>query len=211
MRIAYIDTRKLTWCSANSVVFHSFTWSRDTKQTRGTARTLFTNHCDWTDVLIVRDPYFNSSKIWFTTNKILDNLLWNWSSAGRSCVVCKEGTKITDDGVHIPDWLEQCYIYKVFYQYHLIGNHNWHHPDALRSNTTSRRHLFFNHNCDYFRVEVSYPTGCNTDITNTKPAAQLARIVIQILDDIPPSLSTSNIPLASVLRSRKFEPPIKNK
>lgn len=45
VRIVYIDTRTFKWCSLDSFAFHSFAWPRITREARGIARTLFTNHC----------------------------------------------------------------------------------------------------------------------------------------------------------------------
>ena len=53
-RIVYIDTRKLRWCSIGSAAFHSFAWPRKVKEAKGIARTLFIDHRNWADVLIVR-------------------------------------------------------------------------------------------------------------------------------------------------------------
>ena len=71
-RIVYIDTRKLKWCSIENVVFHSFKWPKDRRKAKRIARTLFANHCDWADVLIVRGRCFgfhrschHSNGIWF--------------------------------------------------------------------------------------------------------------------------------------------------
>ena len=62
VRIVYIDTRKLKWCSVDSVAFHSFAWPRSIREARSIARTLFINHCAWVDVLIVRGRCFGPNQ-----------------------------------------------------------------------------------------------------------------------------------------------------
>ena len=90
VRIVYIDTRKVRWCSVGSVAFHWFAWPRETREVRGIARTLFTNHCGWVGVLIVRGRCFGPSKYFLWANRILEKLLWNWASAGRPYMVYNE-------------------------------------------------------------------------------------------------------------------------
>ena len=78
VRIVYLDICKLKRCSVDSDAFHSFAWPRNAREAKGIARTLFTNHCNWADVLIVRGRCFSSSnKFGFRANRVLENLLWN--------------------------------------------------------------------------------------------------------------------------------------
>ena len=51
--IVYIDTRKFKWCSVDSVASHSFVWPKTVREAKGIACTLYTNHCNCADVLIV--------------------------------------------------------------------------------------------------------------------------------------------------------------
>ena len=83
VRIVYIDTSKLRWCSVGSVAFHSFAWPKNVREAKGIARTLFTNHYNLADVLIVRGRSFSANKVCFKANRALENLLWNWSNMGR--------------------------------------------------------------------------------------------------------------------------------
>lgn len=82
VRIVYIDTRKFRWCSVDSVAFHSSAWPRSTREARGITRTLFTNHCNWVGMLIVRGRCFGSHIFCLRTHMLLEHLLWNWASAG---------------------------------------------------------------------------------------------------------------------------------
>ena len=78
-RIVCIDICKLRWCSIDSAAFHSFVWPRNVKEAEGIARTLFTNHCNWAGVLIVRGRYFSSNKFCVRPNRVLEHVLWNLS------------------------------------------------------------------------------------------------------------------------------------
>ena len=91
VRMVYIDARRFRWCSVGSAAFHSFAWPRGTREARGIARTLFTNHCGWAGVLIVRGRCFGPIKYCLTANRILVNLLWDGAGAGRPYMVYKEG------------------------------------------------------------------------------------------------------------------------
>ena len=86
-RTECIDICKLMWCSIGSAAFHSFVWPRNVKEAKGIARTLFTNHCNWVDVLIVRGRCSSSNKVWFRASMVLQNLLWNLSNMRRPYVV----------------------------------------------------------------------------------------------------------------------------
>ena len=78
VRIVCVDTCKLKWCSIDSVAFHSFVWPRNTQQAKSIARTLYTNHCNWADVLIVRGRCFSRFHACFRANRVLEHLLWNF-------------------------------------------------------------------------------------------------------------------------------------
>ena len=147
VRIVYIDTRKLKWCSVDSVAFHSFAWPRSTQEARGIARTLFTNHCNWADVLIVRGRCFGSNHCCHWANRILENLLWNWACVGRPYVVYNEGGEVSGGGGVVPKWLEGNCTYPDFCQCKLVGGWSWHHPGSLYSNIVGRQHKFFGGNC----------------------------------------------------------------
>ena len=70
-RIVYIDACKLRWCSVDSAAFHSFVWPRNVKEAKGIARTLFIDHCNWADVLILRGRCFSSNKVCLRANRVL--------------------------------------------------------------------------------------------------------------------------------------------
>ena len=82
-RIVYIDIHKLHWCSIGSVASHSFVWPQDVGKAKSIVRTLFANHCDWVDVLIVRGRCFGYHRNCFRANSVLENLLWNRSKMRR--------------------------------------------------------------------------------------------------------------------------------
>ena len=154
-RIVYIDTCKLSWCSVDSVAFHSFVWLRNVGKAKGIARTLFTNHCDWACVLIVRGRCFSSSKVCFRANRALEKLLWNWSSMRRPYVVYQEGNEAIGNCDLVLAWLSHVCVHKGFCQCHLVGSRHqgWHHPGALYSNVVSRRHQLFEKRCGCSQVE----------------------------------------------------------
>ena len=90
-RIFYIDARKLKWCSVDNVAFHSFVWPTIVRKAKSIARALYANHCNWVDVLIVRGRCFVSNKFSFRANRVLENLLWNWSSMRRPMWYIRKG------------------------------------------------------------------------------------------------------------------------
>ena len=92
---AYLYVRKIRWCSAHSVAFHSFAWPRKAKEAKPIARTLFTNHCSWAGVLVVRGRCFCSHGSCLAASRALENLLWNWSKTRRPFLVYKEGSADT--------------------------------------------------------------------------------------------------------------------
>ena len=187
VRIVYIDTRKLRWCTVDSVAFHSFTWPRNAKQARSIARTLYTNHCNWADVLIVRGRCFSTNNVCFRSNRVLENLLWNWSKLGRPYVVYREGSEGTGGGDPIPTWLSQECVVDCC-QCNLVGRRHpgWHHPGTLYSNVISRRHQLFEGRCGYSHAQWPFPSGCNRNIKNDEIALRLCRAVMHVLIDAPP-------------------------
>ena len=144
-QIVYIDTCELRWCSIDSAAFHSFVWPRNIKEAKGIARTLFTNHCNWVDVLILRCRCFSSNGLCFRANRALEHLPWNWSKMRRPYVVYQDGNEATSDCDLLPAWLAHECVYKGFCQCQLVGlsPHGWHHPGALYSNIVSRRRQLF--------------------------------------------------------------------
>ena len=113
-RIVYIDIRKLRWCSVDSVAFHSFVWPRNVKEAKGIVRTLFLNHCNWVDVLIVRGRCFSSYGVCFRANRALENLLWNWFRMQRPYVVYREWYDGIGNGDLVPSWLVKGCVHKDF-------------------------------------------------------------------------------------------------
>ena len=189
-RIVYVDACKLSWCSVGSVAFHSFVWPRNVGKAKSINRTLFTNHCDWADVLIVRGRCFSSNKVCFRASRLLDSLLWDWSSTRRPYVVYREGNAAIGDCDPVPAWLNRECVHKDFCQCHLVGSrhHGWHHPGALCSNDVSRRHRLFEKRCGCSQVEWPFPIGCSRGIKNVEIAIKSSRIVMHVLSDVPPSV-----------------------
>ena len=96
------------------MAFHSFSWPRSTKDARIIARRLFTNHCGWADVLVVCGRCFSSSNTCYRANRVLENVLWNWSKLGRPYVVYKEGGVDIGGGDPVPAWLNEFCVYRGF-------------------------------------------------------------------------------------------------
>ena len=107
VRVVYIDTCKLKWCSVDSVAFHSFAWPRSPKQAKSIARTLYANHCNWAEVLIVRGRRFSDHHFCYSANRVFENLLWNCDKLKRPYLVYKEGNGTT--GGPIPRWFDKIF------------------------------------------------------------------------------------------------------
>ena len=207
-RIVYIATRKLRWCSVDSVAFHSFVWPKNVKEAKGIARTLFTNHCDWVDVLIVRGRCFSSSKVSFRANRVSDNLLWNWPSMRRPYVVYTEGEHGTRYVDPVPAWLKRECAYPDLCLCHLLGprRDDWHRRGSLYSNVVCHEHQAFENYWGGYCRQCPFPVGCNKNIMNVEIATKFSRVVIHALSDAPPSVPRRGEPLVSVLGSRKLKP-----
>ena len=205
-RVVCIDACKFMWCSFGSVAFHSLAWPRNVKDANGIARTLFINHCNWADVLIVRGRCFSSSKVCFRANRALENLLWNWSKMRRPYVVYREGDDDIGDCDLVPAWLTHECVHKDFCQCHLVSRRrDWHHPGALYSNVVSRRHQMFEEHCGCSHVQWPFPPGCNKNINNSQVAIRLCRIIIHVLGDAPPSVPQRGEPLVFIFRIRELK------
>ena len=96
-------------------------------------------------MLIVRGRCFSTHKFCFRANRVLENLLWNWSKMRRPYVVYRGGNDGTGDCDLVPAWLTHECVYKGFCQCNLVGPryNDWHHLGALYSNIVSRRHQLF--------------------------------------------------------------------
>ena len=206
-RIVWIDTCKLKWRSVGSVAFHSFAWPRNVKEANGIARTLFTNHCDWADMLIVRGRCSSAHKVCFRANRPLENLLWNWSQMRRPYVVYREGNDGISDIDLAPAWLTHECVYKDFCQCHLVGSSHkdWHRPGSLNSNVVGRRRRLFEKQCGCSHVQWSFPNGCNKNSKNSGIAIQLSRAMIHVLRDVLPSVPQRGEPLVFVLRTKELK------
>ena len=149
VRTVYIDICKLRWCSVGSAVFHSFVWPRNVKEAKGIVRTLFTNHCNWVDVFIVRGRCYSSSKVCFRANRVLEHVLWNWSKMRRPYVVYRGGNGGIGSGDFVPSWFAKECVHRSCCQCKLVGSRHqgWHHPGALYSNVVSRRRQLFEKDC----------------------------------------------------------------
>ena len=189
-RIVCIDICKLRWCSVGSVAFHWFAWPRNVKEAKGIFRTLFIDHCNWADALVVRGRCFSSKKVCFRANRVLENLLWNSSEMPRPNVVYQGGNDGISDCDLVPPWLPHECVHKGFCQCHLVGprHQGWHHPGALYSNVISFRHQLFEKRCDCFHVQWPFLYGCNRNITNVEIAIKLFGIGMHVLAVVPPSI-----------------------
>ena len=212
-RIVYIDTKKCHWCSIDSVAFHYFGWPQNVGKAKSIVRTLFANHCGWVDVLIVRGRRFDSHRNCFRANKVLDNLLWNWSMMRRPYVVYQEGGVAIDCCDLVPGWLTLECVYRDFCQCQLLGTHyqGWCRPGALYSNVVCRRFQLFDRRCDcsgdVVMSESQFPWDYHSrNAKNLEIATGLSRIVMHVLGDTPPSVPPRGEPVVCVLTSRTRKP-----
>ena len=79
---------------------------------------------------------------------------------------------------------------------------SWHHLGALCGNMIGRQHQIFGGNCGCSHDRWYYPRGCNQNTMDTRIAVSLTRTAIEALRDVPPVVSPSDVPLASILTSR---------
>ena len=144
----------------------------------------------------------------FRANRVLENLLWNWSQMRRPYVVYQEGNEATSKCDPVPSWLTRECVYKDVCQCHVVGPHlhDWHHPGALYSNVVSRRHQLFDRRCGCSQVGYEFPSGCIMNTKNLLIATRLPRAMLHVLTDAPPSVPQRGEPLVSVLTSRKRKP-----
>ena len=143
-RIVYIDTKKIHWCSIGSVAFHSFVWPQNVGKAKSIVRTLFANHCDLIDVLIVRGRCFGDHRNCFRANRVLENLVWNWSKMRRPYVLYRDRNAEIRNGCDpIPGWLTQECDYKNLCQCRLVGAdyQGWCRPGSLYGNVMGRFQL----------------------------------------------------------------------
>ena len=173
VRIVYIDVRNVCWCSVGSVPFHSFAWPTfDVRKAKSIARTIWTNHCGWASVLVIRGRCWCSQKNWFRSNCVLENLLWRWCEVGRPFMVYKEGNGETGGGDPVPAWLKGIFcVGDDFCQCNLVGvgllgsllninGHGWHHPGMLYANGDAVWYKFpqlLKCNCRYSMIKTHYP------------------------------------------------------
>ena len=184
VRIDDLDTCNFKWCSVDSVAFHSFAWPRNAREAKSIARTLFTNHCNWADVLIVRGRCFStSSQLCFRANRVLENLLWNLSKMGRPYVVYPDGSESNGGGDLVPAWLSGECVYQGFCHCNMVSlrHQGWHHLGALYSNIVSRRHQLFEGHCGCSHDKLPFPRGCNRNTKNVEIAIKLCRVVTHVL------------------------------
>ena len=105
--VVYFVVRKVRWCSVHSVAVHSFVWPREAREAKSIARTLFTNHGGWADVLVVRGRCFCSHGSCLAASRVLEHVLWHWSTTSQTYLVYKEGDAETSGGDRVPSWLER--------------------------------------------------------------------------------------------------------
>ena len=207
-RIVYIDTNKFHWCSIDSVAFHSFVWPQDVGKVKSIVRTLFASHCMWADVLIVRELCFGTHRDCFRANRVLENLLWNWSKMWRPYVVYQEGKMANSNCDLAPGWLTHECVYRDFCQCHLLDyiSDDWHRPVSLYSNVVCRRFPLFERPCGCSHDNWRFPLGCGRNIKNREIAIRLSWIVMHVLTDTPPSVPRRGEPMVFVLTSKVRTP-----
>ena len=176
----------MRWCSVDSVAFHSFVWPHEARDAKSFAKTLFTNHCNWRDVLIVPGRCFCSHKSCHAASPVLENLLWHWSKTDRPYLVYKEGSKATVGGDLMPGWLSrrcwgdscQCNFVGRNKAFNRLG---WHHPGSLYSNI-KLEHAFGEFEsayparwkckpCRYYGGECDHPRDSDTKHSLNEPVA----------------------------------------
>ena len=111
VRVVYVDTCKLRWCSVGSVVSQSFVWPCRIKEAKGIARILFANHCNLAAVLIVFGRCFSSNNVCFRANRALEDLLWKCSKMGRPYIAFCDGNDGIGGGDPVPGWFNYCCVY----------------------------------------------------------------------------------------------------
>lgn len=194
VRIVYIDIRKVRSCSFDSAAFHSFAWPRSSRGAKSSARTLFSNHCKWVDILIVRGRCFGRHRSCLAANRVLESLQCNWKGTQRPYVVYKEG--YVGRGDPIPKWPGRSpFVRADFCQCNLIEEvicgQRWHHPGAIRSNIHDLRYCFpfceghrlysLPHNCEHSQVECYYPHKDGTiHLMNERILKSLVSTVVDV-------------------------------
>ena len=202
--------------------FHSFVWPRGPKQAKSIARTLYANHFNWADILIVRGRCFSDHHACFRANRVLENLLWNWDKLKRPYLVYQEGNQTTGDPV--PRWFDKTCGYNQFCQCNFVGRINslgrvrfpgqpgWHYPGSLYINVLHRGHQVAGYGgqqrCKFEQVECPYPDGCNKNTMNELIATKVTRMMIGVLKDRPLSVPPRGVPLPSVLTTRLRKPKV---
>ena len=206
--IVYIDTYKVHLCSTGSVCFHSFIWLRNVGTAKSIVRALFSNHCNWADILIVRGRCFGLLGVCFRATRVLEDLLWIWATMGRPYLVYQEGNNTTLVCDPIPAWLIVECVYKDFCQCHIVGLRldGRQHPGALYGNVVSRDHQLVGGRCCCLPAVFGFPHGYNTNIKIGEIATKLSSAMVQFLEDLRPSLPQRGEPLVSVLTSREHKP-----
>ena len=182
------------------------------EKAKSIVRALFSNHCGWADVLVVRGGCFSSHEVCFRANRVLENLLWNWFKMRRPYLVYQEGNEATRVCDPIPAWLTKECVYTDFCQCHIVGPRfdGRHHPvaylGALYSNVVSRRHQLVGGRCSCSQAVYGFPRGYARNANNLEIATKLSRAMIHVLTDAPPSVPQRGEPLVSVLTSRGRKP-----
>ena len=204
----YIDTNKFHWCSIGSVAFHSFAWPQNVGQAKRIVPTLFANHCDWADVLIVRGRCFGDHRNCFRANRVLENLFWNWSKMRRPYTVYQDRNAETRAGLDpLPGLLRQDCVYDELCQCRLVGAgyEGWCHPGTLYSNIVGHWLRLFEGRSDCLgKVGDDEPWNYfNRNAKNREIAIQLSWAVMWVLRGAPPSVPPRGEPMVSVLTSRK--------
>ena len=70
-RFVYIDVRKMHWATVGNIAFQGFASPFKAKECKSIVRALFSNHCRWADILVVRGRCFSSLPGRFSSNRVL--------------------------------------------------------------------------------------------------------------------------------------------
>ena len=97
------------------------TWFVVGRSCKSIARTLWTNHCQWVGLLLVRGRCWSSRERYFRDTRVLENLLYYSETEGRSFAVCKEGIEATGGGDPVPAWFDSFCVCGDFCQCNLVG------------------------------------------------------------------------------------------
>ena len=161
-------------------------------------------------MVIVRERCFSDHRNCSRANRVLENLLWNWSKMRRLYMVYQDTNAEVPSGRDLlPGWFTQECVYKNLCQCQLVGidYQGWCRQGSLYSNVVCRRfHLFEGRNdCTggtgiYDSLPWNY---FHRNANNREIAIGLSYVVLHVLRDAPPSVTPRGEPMVSALTSRR--------